>query len=35
MAVSTDGSLSGDDIAKLYGVKEGPFVINLDTIDTY
>ena len=35
MATSTDGSLSGDDIASLYGVNEGRFVINLDTIDTY
>ncbi len=35
MAASTDGSLSRDDIARLYGVKEGRFVINLDTIDTY
>ena len=35
MAASIDGSLSGDDIARLYGVKEGRFVINLDTIYTY
>ena len=35
MAASLDGSLKNDDIARLYGVKEGRFVINLDTIDTY
>lgn len=35
MAASLDGSLNNDDVARLYGVKEGRFVINLDTIDTY
>ena len=35
MTVSTDGLLSGDDITKLYGVNEGRFVINFDTVHIY
>jgi predicted acetyltransferase len=35
MSVSVDGSLSGDDIARVYGIKDGRFVINLDTLGTY